>query len=44
MTGQIFKRLIDAWYVDEEGPLSIFKIEAAQEEMFIVFNLETAVT
>ena len=23
-------------YVDEEGPLSILKIEAAQEKMFIV--------
>ena len=29
-------------YVDEEGPSSIFKIEAAQKKMFIVFNLQTA--
>ena len=34
----------DAWYIDEEGPSSIFKIEAAQEKMFIVFKLQTAVT
>ena len=40
MTGQIFKRWIDAWYVSEEGPSSIFKIEATQEKMFIVFNLQ----
>ena len=26
-------------YVNEEGPSSIFKIEVAQEKMFIVFNL-----
>ena len=39
MTRQIFKRWINAWYVDEEGPSSISKIEAAQEKMFIVFNL-----
>ena len=44
MTGQIFKRWIDAWFVDEEGPWSIVKIEAAQEKFFIVFNLQTAVT
>ena len=44
MTGQIFKEWIDAWYVDEEGPSSILEIEAAQEKMFIVFNLQTAVT
>ena len=44
MTEQIFKRWTDAWYVDEEGPSSIFKIEAAQEKMLIVFNLQTAVT
>ena len=44
MTGQIFKRWIDAWYVDEEGPSSISKIQAVQEKMFIVFNLQTAVT
>ena len=31
-------------YVDEEGPSSIFKIDVAQEKMFIVFNLQTAVT
>ena len=29
MTVQIFKRWIDGSYVDEEGPLSIFKNEAA---------------
>ena len=44
MTGQIFKRWIDAWYLDDEVPSSIFKIDAAQEEMFIVFNLQIAVT
>ena len=44
MTGEDFKRWINAWYVDEEGPSSIFEIEAAQEKMFIVFNLKTAVT
>ena len=37
--GKFFKRLINVWYVDEERPSSIFKIEAAQEKMFIVFNL-----
>ena len=41
MTGQIFKRWINAWHVDEEGPLSIFKIEAAQEKKFMVSNLQT---
>ena len=44
MTGQIFKRVINAWFVDEEWPSSIFKIDAAQKKMFIVFNFETAVT
>ena len=44
MTGQIFKRWTDAWYVDEVWPSCIFKIEAAQEKMSIVFNLQTAVT
>ena len=44
MTGQMFKRWTDAWYVHEEGPSCIYKIEAAQEKMFIVFNLQTAVT
>ena len=42
MTGQILKRWTDDWYVDEEGPSSIFKIEAVQEKMFIVFNLRTS--
>ena len=32
MIGQNFKRWIDAWYVNEEGPSSIFKIEAAQQK------------
>ena len=44
VTGQIFKRWIDAWYVDEEGPSSIFKIEGVEEKMFIFFKLQTAVT
>ena len=44
MTGEIFKRWIDAWYANEEGPPSIFKIEVAQEKMFIVFKLQAAVT
>ena len=44
MTGQVFKRWTDAWDVDEEGSSSIFKIEAAQEKMLIIFNLQTAVT
>ena len=35
---------VNAWYVDEEEPSSIFKIEATQEKMFIVFNLQTAIT
>ena len=35
---------VNAWYVDEEEPSSIFKTEAAQEKMFIVFNLQTAIT
>ena len=39
MTGKIFKRWINVWYVNEEGPSSIFKIEVAHEKMFIVFNL-----
>ena len=32
MTGQIFIIWINAAYVDEEGPSSIFKLEAAQEK------------
>ena len=44
VAGQIFKRWINAWYADKEGPSSIFKIGAAQEKMFIVFNLQTPVT
>ena len=44
MTEEIFKRWIDAGYVDEGGTSSLFKIVAAQEKMFIVFNLQAADT
>ena len=44
MTGQIFKRWIDAWYVDQERPSSIFKIEAVQEKWFTVLDLQIAFT
>ena len=44
MTGQIFKRWINAWYLNEEGPSSIFETETGQEQMITVFNLQTAAT